>query len=43
MDGKPSLVSNAWFMELKAGRISCVTAFLDIIDFTDIMERINVE
>jgi uncharacterized protein len=40
-DGRPYLVSYAWFLEMKDGRIFRVTAFLDTIDFADIMQRIK--
>ncbi|UFH57272.1 nuclear transport factor 2 family protein [Spirosoma sp. KNUC1025] len=39
-DGKPYNMSYAWFMRLKDGRIIQVDAFLDGIQFADIMKRI---
>lgn len=40
-DGQPYNVSYAWFMEMKAGKIIKVTAFLDTLDFQEIFNRIK--
>lgn len=40
-DGQPYNVSYAWFMEMKAGKIIKVTAFLDTLDFEAIFNRIQ--
>ena len=40
MDGKPSNMSYAWFMQMKNGKIYQVDAFLDGIQFADIMKRL---
>ena len=40
-DGQPYNVSYAWFMEMKAGKIIKVTAFLDTLDFQEIFDRIK--
>lgn len=39
-DGKPYNMSYAWFMRLKAGKVIQVDAFLDGIQFADIMTRL---
>ncbi|WP_223860540.1 nuclear transport factor 2-like protein [Spirosoma validum] len=41
-DGKPYNMSYAWFMKMKAGKIIQVDAFLDGIQFADIMKRLPV-
>ncbi|OCA78105.1 ketosteroid isomerase [Chryseobacterium contaminans] len=43
LDGKPYLSSYSWYMKMKNGKITHVVAFLDGIEFTDIMKRIKVE
>lgn len=42
-DGKPYNMSYAWFMQMQNGRIIKVDAFLDGIQFADIMKRIPVQ
>ncbi|WP_034669972.1 nuclear transport factor 2 family protein [Chryseobacterium populi] len=42
LDGKPYRSSYSWYMKMKNGRITDVVAFLDGIEFTDIMKRIQV-
>jgi uncharacterized protein len=42
-DSKPYNMSYAWFMTMKEGRIIQVDAFLDGIQFADIMKRIPVD
>lgn len=39
-DGKPYNMSYAWFMQMKNGKIVKVDAFLDGIQFADVMQRI---
>jgi hypothetical protein len=39
-DGKPYNMTYAWFMTMKTGKITQVDAFLDGIQFADIMKRI---
>ncbi|MET0299770.1 MAG: nuclear transport factor 2 family protein [Flavitalea sp.] len=39
-DGKPYNMSYGWFMTMKNGKIVQVDAFLDAIQFADIMQRI---
>lgn len=39
-DGKPYNMSYTWFMTMKEGRIIQVDAFLDGIQFADIMKRL---
>jgi uncharacterized protein len=39
-DGKPYNMSYAWFMTLKNGKIVHVDAFLDGIQFADVMKRV---
>lgn len=43
LDDKPYRSSYSWYMKMKDGKITEVVAFLDGIEFTDIMERIPVE
>uniref|UniRef100_F4C9J8 SnoaL-like domain-containing protein n=1 Tax=Sphingobacterium sp. (strain 21) TaxID=743722 RepID=F4C9J8_SPHS2 len=43
LDGKPYRSSYSWYMKMKDGKITEVVAFLDGIEFSDIMERIPVE
>jgi uncharacterized protein len=40
-DGQPYNMSYAWFMEMKNGKIVKVTAFLDGIQFNDVMTRLK--
>jgi ketosteroid isomerase-like protein len=40
-DNKPYNMSYAWFMQMKGGKIIKVTAFLDGIQFTDVMQRLK--
>lgn len=40
-DGKPYNANYSWNMQMKNGKIFKVTAFLDSIEFNDIMTRIN--
>ncbi|MBO9566987.1 MAG: nuclear transport factor 2 family protein [Niastella sp.] len=42
-DGKPYNMSYAWFMQMKAGKITNVIAFLDGIKFDDILKRIPLK
>lgn len=42
LDGKPYRSSYSWYMKMKNGKITEVVAFLDGIEFTDIMKRIQV-
>lgn len=41
LDGKPYLSSYSWYMKMKDGKIAEVVAFLDGIEFADIMKRIK--
>jgi len=41
MDGKPYRSSYSWYMKMEKGKIVNVVAFLDGIEFTDIMKRIQ--
>ena len=43
LDGKPYLSSYSWYMKLKDGKITNVVAFLDGLEFADIMKRIQVD
>lgn len=43
MDGKSYNMSYAWFMQMKNGKIYQVDAFLDGIQFADIMKRLPAE
>ncbi|MET1056695.1 MAG: nuclear transport factor 2 family protein [Pedobacter sp.] len=40
-DGKPYLSSYSWYMQMDKGKIVRVTAFLDGIEFADIMKRLK--
>jgi uncharacterized protein len=40
-DGKPYEMSYAWFMQMHGGKIVKVTAFLDGIQFADVMSRLS--
>jgi ketosteroid isomerase-like protein len=40
-DGQPYNMSYAWFMQMKKGKIIKVTAFLDGIQFSDVMDRLK--
>ena len=40
-DGKPYNMSYAWFMQMKNGKIVKVEAFLDGIQFSDVMQRLS--
>lgn len=42
IDGKPYNASYSWNMQMKNGKITKVVAFLDGIEFADIMKRISV-
>lgn len=42
LDGKPYRSSYSWYMKMKDGKITEVVAFLDGIEFADIMKRIQV-
>ncbi len=42
LDGKPYRSSYSWYMKMKNGKITEVVAFLDGIEFADIMKRIQV-
>ena len=42
LDNKPYLSSYSWYMKMKDGKITNVVAFLDGIEFSDIMKRIHV-
>lgn len=42
LDGKPYHSSYSWYMKMKNGKITHVTAFLDGLEFSDIMKRIPV-
>jgi len=41
LDDRPYRSSYSWYMKMKNGKITDVVAFLDGIEFTDIMERIK--
>jgi ketosteroid isomerase-like protein len=43
IDGKPYRSTYSWYMEMEKGKIIKVVAFLDGIEFTDIMQRIKTE
>lgn len=43
LDDKPYRSSYSWYMRMQNGRITQVTAFLDGIEFADIMKRIQVD
>lgn len=43
LDGKPYLSSYSWYMKMKDGKITNVVAFLDGLEFADIMKRIQVD
>jgi ketosteroid isomerase-like protein len=43
LDGKPYLSSYSWYMKMKDGKITNVVAFLDGIEFSDVMKRIHVK
>jgi ketosteroid isomerase-like protein len=43
LDGKPYLSTYSWYMKMKAGKITNVVAFLDGIEFSDVMKRIHVK
>lgn len=43
LDGKPYLSSYSWYMKMKNGKITNVVAFLDGLEFADIMKRIQVD
>ncbi|HWV72760.1 MAG TPA: hypothetical protein VN040_13625 [Pseudosphingobacterium sp.] len=43
LDDRPYRSSYSWYMKMKNGKITDVVAFLDGIEFTDVMERIQVE
>jgi ketosteroid isomerase-like protein len=40
-DGRPYNMSYAWFMQMKNGKIIKVDAFLDAIQFADVMQRVS--
>jgi len=40
-DGKPYLSSYSWYMQMDKGKIIRVTAFLDGIEFANIMKRLK--
>ncbi|WP_200837117.1 nuclear transport factor 2 family protein [Dyadobacter sp. 3J3] len=42
-DGKPYNASYSWYMQMKDGKIVNVVAFLDGMEFTNIMDRIPVK
>lgn len=42
MDNKPYRSSYSWYMKMKNGKITEVVAFLDGIEFSDVMKRIQV-
>lgn len=42
-DGKPYNMTYAWFMKMKAGKIIQVDAFLDGIQFADVMQRVPAD
>lgn len=43
LDGKPYRSSYSWYMKMKNGKITEVVAFLDGIEFADIMRRIKTD
>lgn len=43
LDDKPYRSSYSWYLKMKAGKIVQVTAFLDGIEFGDIMKRIKTD
>jgi ketosteroid isomerase-like protein len=43
IDGKPYRSTYSWYMEMKKGKIIKVVAFLDGIEFNDIMQRIKTD
>lgn len=43
LDGKPYLSSYSWYMKMKNRKITNVVAFLDGLEFADIMKRIQVD
>jgi len=42
LDDKSYRSSYSWYMKMKNGKITDVVAFLDGMEFSNIMERINV-
>lgn len=43
LDSKPYLSSYSWYMKMKKGKITNVVAFLDGLEFSDMMKRIQVD
>ncbi|MFL9831736.1 nuclear transport factor 2 family protein [Flavobacterium sp. ST-87] len=43
LDGKTYRSSYSWYMKMKNGKITEVVAFLDGIEFADIMQRISID
>ena len=43
LDDKPYRSSYSWYLKMKAGKIVQVTAFLDGIEFSDVMKRIKTD
>ena len=43
LDDRPYLSSYSWHMRMKDGKITHVVAFLDGIEFFDIMKRIQIQ
>lgn len=43
LDGRPYLSSYSWYMKMNNGKITEVIAFLDGIEFADIMKRIKTD
>ncbi|MDM1293953.1 nuclear transport factor 2 family protein [Sphingobacterium sp. N143] len=43
LDGRPYRSSYSWYMHMKGGKIIKVVAFLDGIEFEDIMKRIKID
>jgi ketosteroid isomerase-like protein len=43
LDDKPYRSSYSWYMKMKNGKITEVVAFLDGIEFLDIMKRIKID
>lgn len=43
LDGKPYRSSYSWYMKIKNGKITEVVAFLDGIEFADVMKRIKTD
>jgi ketosteroid isomerase-like protein len=39
-DGKPYSNTYAWFLEMRAGRITHATAFFDTIEFNELWKRV---